>query len=118
MGASIERFANRIAGGEFSLDGKTYEIPKNPNAGNTLHGGTMGFDRKVWLAKPVADGVVMTLVSPDGDMGFPWQSHHHGHLYAATEGRCSHPFHRVYSEDRSMRRSSTLRTTPTSTSPK
>ena len=70
VGATIGRFANRIAGGEFPLNGKTYEVPKN-NAGNTLHGGTVGFDRKVWLAKPTADGVTMTLVSPDGDMGFP-----------------------------------------------
>lgn len=69
-GATIGRFANRIAGGKFTLDGKTYEIPKN-NGGNTLHGGPMGFDRKVWTAKPTHDGVVMSLVSPDGDMGFP-----------------------------------------------
>src|ERR1039458_5488289 len=46
-GATVGRFGNRIAGGEFKLDGKTFETPKN-NAGNTLHGGTMGFDRKVW----------------------------------------------------------------------
>jgi aldose 1-epimerase len=70
VGATIGRFANRIAGGEFHLEGKTYEIPKN-NAGNSLHGGTIGFDRKVWSAKSTTDGVVMTLVSPDGDMGFP-----------------------------------------------
>src|ERR1039457_6630231 len=70
MGATIGRFANRIDGGEFHLDGKTYEIPNN-NAGNTLHGGTIGFDRKVWSAKTIANGVVMTLVSADGDMGFP-----------------------------------------------
>lgn len=69
-GATVGRFGNRIAGGEFKLDGKTYETPKN-NAGNTLHGGPMGFDRKVWTAKPTASGVIMTLVSPDGDMGFP-----------------------------------------------
>jgi aldose 1-epimerase len=69
-GATIGRFANRLAGGEFHLDGNAYEIPKN-NGGNTLHGGTLGFDRKVWSAKPTADGVIMTLVSPDGDMGFP-----------------------------------------------
>lgn len=69
-GATIGRFANRIAGGKFTLEGKTYEIPKN-NGGNTLHGGTVGFDRKVWTAKPTHDGVTMSLVSPDGDMGFP-----------------------------------------------
>src|SRR5580704_5428779 len=50
-GSTVGRFGNRIAGGEFKLNGKTYETPKN-NAGNTLHGGTMGFDRKVWTAKP------------------------------------------------------------------
>jgi len=70
MGATVGRFANRIAGGEFHLDGKTYAIPKN-NAGNALHGGTIGFDRKVWSAKSIKNGVVMTLLSPDGDMGFP-----------------------------------------------
>ena len=69
-GATVGRYANRISGGEFKLDGKTYETPKN-NAGNTLHGGNMGFDRKVWTARPTASGVIMTLVSPDGDMGFP-----------------------------------------------
>ena len=69
-GATIGRFANRIAGGKFSLNGKTYETPKN-NGANTLHGGPMGFDRKVWNAKPTAGGVIMSLVSPDGDMGFP-----------------------------------------------
>lgn len=69
-GATIGRFANRIAGGKFTLNGKSYETPKN-NGNNTLHGGRMGFDRKVWSAKPTARGVIMSLVSPDGDMGFP-----------------------------------------------
>jgi aldose 1-epimerase len=70
MGATIGRYANRIAGGEFTLNGTTYEVPKNNN-GNALHGGTIGFDRKVWQATIIRDGVEMTLVSPDGDMGFP-----------------------------------------------
>jgi aldose 1-epimerase len=70
MGATIGRFANRIAGGEFTLKGKKYNIPKN-NGGNALHGGTVGFDRKVWDAKIMPDGVEMSLTSPDGDMGFP-----------------------------------------------
>lgn len=69
-GASIGRFANRIAGGQFTLNGKTYTTPKN-NGPNTLHGGNGGFDRKVWTAKPTKDGVTMSLTSPDGDMGFP-----------------------------------------------
>jgi aldose 1-epimerase len=70
MGATIGRYANRIAGGAFSLNGTTYHISINNN-GNALHGGTIGFDRKVWEAKIISDGVQMTLVSPDGDMGFP-----------------------------------------------
>ncbi len=70
MGATVGRYANRIAGGEFTLDGVTYHIPKN-SGNNALHGGTIGFDRKVWSATVVTDGVEMTLTSPDGDMGFP-----------------------------------------------
>ena len=64
------RYGNRIAKGAFSVDGKPYQTPLNNN-GNMLHGGTMGFDHKVWTAKPLPSGVEMTLVSPDGDMGFP-----------------------------------------------
>lgn len=70
MGATIGRYANRIARGKFSLNGITYQVPINNN-GNALHGGTIGFDRKVWDARIISDGVEMTLVSPDGDMGFP-----------------------------------------------
>jgi aldose 1-epimerase len=70
MGATIGRYANRVAGGEFTLNGTKYNIPKN-NGGNALHGGTVGFDRKVWNAKIIPNGVEMSLVSPDGDMGFP-----------------------------------------------
>ncbi len=70
MGATIGRYANRIAGGEFTLNGATYQIPKNSGK-NALHGGPAGFDRKVWSARKVKNGVEMTLVSPDGDMGFP-----------------------------------------------
>jgi aldose 1-epimerase len=70
MGATIGRYANRIAAGKFTLNGTTYQVPINNN-GNALHGGTIGFDRKVWHAKIISDGVEMTWVSPDGDMGFP-----------------------------------------------
>jgi aldose 1-epimerase len=69
-GSTVGRFANRIAGGQFTLNGKTYSTPKN-NGPNTLHGGNQGFDRKVWTARPTKDGVTMSLTSPDGDMGFP-----------------------------------------------
>ena len=70
FGAIVGRYGNRIAFGRFSLDGHQYQIPTNDHA-NALHGGTVGFDRKVWQARPIADGVEMTLVSPDGDQGFP-----------------------------------------------
>jgi aldose 1-epimerase len=74
FGATIGRYANRIGGAQFTLDGVTYHLPANNN-GNTLHGGPGGFHTKVWDATPVSTpngpGVKMTLVSPDGDQGFP-----------------------------------------------
>ncbi|QMV19783.1 galactose-1-epimerase [Granulicella sp. 5B5] len=70
MGSVVGRYGNRIAKGTFSLDGHTYHIPANDH-GNALHGGTVGFDRKVWSAQELPNGVEFTLVSPDGDMGFP-----------------------------------------------
>ncbi|RRA47174.1 aldose epimerase family protein [Acidipila sp. EB88] len=72
FGAVVGRYGNRIAHGTFSLNGKQYHVPVNDGA-NALHGGSVGFDKKVWQAKPLADGVELTLVSPDGDMGFPGQ---------------------------------------------
>ena len=70
FGAIVGRYGNRIALGKFTLDGKTYQIPVN-NGANALHGGPKGFDRYVWQAQEVPDGVEFTHVSPDGDMGFP-----------------------------------------------
>lgn len=69
MGATIGRYANRIAGGEFTLNGTKYSIPKN-NGGNALHGGPIGFDRKVWEARIIGKGVEMSLVSPDATWAF------------------------------------------------
>ncbi|HEY8898970.1 MAG TPA: aldose epimerase family protein [Chthoniobacterales bacterium] len=69
FGATIGRFGNRIAKGRFTLDGKEYYVPLN-NGENSLHGGH-GFDRKVWDAKPLDNGLRFTLVSPDGDQGYP-----------------------------------------------
>ena len=71
VGSIVGRYGNRLAGGKFSLDGQTYQVPTNNN-GNSLHGGTVGFDRAVWEAKLVGnEGVEFTHVSPDMDQGFP-----------------------------------------------
>jgi len=70
FGSIVGRYGNRIALGRFSIDGKSYQIPVN-NGANALHGGPIGFDRYVWDAKEVPNGVEFTHLSPDGDMGFP-----------------------------------------------
>ncbi len=70
FGSIVGRYGNRIAKGAFTIDGKEYHVPLNNN-GNALHGGPAGFSTKVWTGKEIPDGVEMTLVSPDGDMGFP-----------------------------------------------
>ena len=74
FGATIGRYANRIANGTFTLDGKTYHIPTNEGT-NALHGGTVGFNKRVWTAKEVStsNGPALELhyLSPDGEMGFP-----------------------------------------------
>ena len=70
IGAVVGRYGNRIAKGTFHLEGETYHIPLNNHA-NTLHGGPLGFNRQVWTGKAIRNGVEMTLVSPDGDMGYP-----------------------------------------------
>jgi aldose 1-epimerase len=70
FGAVVGRYGNRIANGTFSIDGHQYKVPVNNN-GQSLHGGTVGFDKRVWQAHPIAGGVEMTLVSKDGDQGYP-----------------------------------------------
>jgi aldose 1-epimerase len=70
FGAIIGRYGNRIAGGKFTLDGKTYSIPPNDGP-NALHGGPRGFDKVVWKAKQIPHGIELSHVSPDGDQGFP-----------------------------------------------
>lgn len=74
FGAIIGRYGNRIAGGEFSLDGVRYQLAKN-DGDNHLHGGVKGFDKNVWKMTPFVTahsaGVTLKLVSPDGDQGYP-----------------------------------------------
>jgi aldose 1-epimerase len=70
MGSVVGRYGNRIAKAAFPLDGKTFHLSANDH-GNTLHGGVTGFDWKNWSAAKIPGGVELTLVSPDGDMGFP-----------------------------------------------
>ena len=75
FGATVGRYANRIAKGRFTLDGHAYSVPVN-NGVNSLHGGTRGFDKVVWTIGAVTHdagkaSVTLTYVSPDGDMGYP-----------------------------------------------
>lgn len=74
FGAIIGRFGNRIANGKFSLNGTDYQLATNDGA-NHLHGGVQGFDKKVWTMAPFSTensaGVTLSLVSPDGDQGYP-----------------------------------------------
>ncbi len=70
LGATIGRFGNRLAKGTFSLDGHHFHVPLNDGP-NSLHGGPVGFDQKLWSATTISSGVRMTCLSPDGEMGFP-----------------------------------------------
>ncbi len=70
FGALIGRYANRIAHGSFTLDGKKYSLPLN-NGENSLHGGPHGFNNVVWKAKPIANGVELSYLSKDGEAGYP-----------------------------------------------
>ena len=71
MGCIVGRYANRIAKGKFTLDGKSYQLATNNN-GNSLHGGLKGFDKAVWASQQQGDGsLVLTYTSKDGEEGYP-----------------------------------------------
>ncbi len=76
FGILVGRYANRIAGGRFTLDGQTYQLTQNDGA-NSLHGGSIGFGQRWWAIEPVPsapDGSVaieLSLDSEDGDQGYP-----------------------------------------------
>ena len=70
FGAITGRYANRIGGGRFSLDGRDYQLFKN-DGGNSLHGGAIGFDKRVWVASASNGAVELAYRSPDGEEGYP-----------------------------------------------
>ncbi|WP_419826177.1 aldose epimerase family protein [Sphingomonas sp.] len=74
LGATVGRFANRIARSRFTIDGQVYSTPANDGV-NALHGGTVGFDKVLWAVTEVrsepAASVTMRHVSRDGDQGYP-----------------------------------------------
>ncbi|NVK29476.1 MAG: galactose mutarotase [Gammaproteobacteria bacterium] len=79
FGATVGRFANRIAGGTFSIDGQHYQVDQN-EAPNTLHGGRGGFSHQPWrVVEHTPTSLRFAIDSPDGDQGFP------GHLHAEVE---------------------------------
>jgi aldose 1-epimerase len=75
FGAIVGRYANRIAGGKFILDGTEYHVPTNDGGKNALHGGDSGFNDAVWTGEVLqtanGEAVKLTLHSSDGDQGFP-----------------------------------------------
>lgn len=74
FGATVGRFANRIAGGQFSIDGNIYQVTQN-EGNNILHGGNTGFDKQLWQGEKThtseGQSVTFRLTSPDGQEGFP-----------------------------------------------
>ena len=72
--ATVGRHAGRISGAKFTLDGVTYSLVQNRD-GFQLHGGPMGFAHRNWAAKTASDQIEFTLLSPDGDQGFPGELH-------------------------------------------
>lgn len=70
FGCITGRYANRIGGAKFKIDGVEHQV--TPNSGkNHIHGGKLGFDKKVWAAKEITDGVELSYTSADGEEGFP-----------------------------------------------
>lgn len=99
FGATCGRYANRIAGGRFVLDGEVFQVDLNEGA-NHLHGGTAGFDRKNWSVEEVSDHhVTLSCLSEDGEMGYPgrlqarctYRFDAEGRLWVTMEAETSRP---------------------------
>ena len=73
MGGVVGRHANRIADGRVTIGGHTYQLEQNSGSRkqNHIHGGTHGLHYHLWTAEPVADGVALTAISPEGEGGYP-----------------------------------------------
>ena len=91
FGALIGRYANRISGGKFSIDGTEYTLALN-NGANTLHGGAKGFDKNVWAVEPSTSvaAAKLTYVSKDGEEGYPGKLNVDGHLHVQQRQRVDH----------------------------
>ncbi len=70
LGALIGRFGNRIGEGKLIIDGKTYALYCN-DRGNHLHGGKVGFNKKIWEHEIIGDKLILSLFSPDGEENYP-----------------------------------------------
>lgn len=99
FGATCGRYANRIAGGRFTLEGESYQVDLNEGP-NHLHGGAAGFDRKTWsVAEASERHVTLTCVSEDGEMGYPgrlqvrctYRFDAEGRLWVTMEAETSRP---------------------------
>lgn len=75
FGSIVGRFANRIGGAKFNIDGKDFFLDKNDNGINTLHGGFMRYDHVIWDSKIISNkngrGIKFSRISSDGEQGFP-----------------------------------------------
>jgi aldose 1-epimerase len=98
FGSICGRYASRIAGGRFSLDGVEYRLAKNDGA-NHLHGGVRGFDKALWKAKTSSSSLILSYMSPDGEEGYPgnlttkvtYTATHRGELVTEYEASTDKP---------------------------
>ena len=84
FGAIVGRYGNRLAKGTFSIDGTAYHVPINNNGNSRCMGGRRGSAPRFGRRGKFLMGVEMSLVSPDGDMGFPGDADAEGELFAAA----------------------------------